>query len=224
MPPATHNAGKKPPSFIDGLAWSFIGLSTLSASLAAVQYLLFAHLLPMAPLRGALADAIALKLLPTSALHLLAHLPALFLGLFALSLLTLLVSIALLQRRNWARITFAWIMIATAFAHLAGLLLPFYFSRDFSAALNAMPPELHGVAVTVTRMLSAMSIVMGIAFGAAFAWIAKRLFSAETAREFATRDDAENPQGAHPATTQSLNPPSPPTPSQPAPISPVHHE
>lgn len=189
----TITPGKSVASFVNGLAWSFIGLSALSLLLAAVQYLLFAHLLPMAPLRAALADAITLKLLPASALQLLAHLPGICIALFAVSLLTLLVSIALLQRRNWARITFAWIMIATALAHLAGLLLPFYFSHDFSAALNAMPPELHGMAVTVTRMLSAMSIVMGIAFGAAFAWIAKRLFSAEIAREFAARDVTNNP-------------------------------
>lgn len=177
---------------MNGLAWSFIGLSALSLLLAAVQYVLFAHLLPLMPLRAALADAISLKLLPPVALSILAHLPALFMALFAFSLLTLLVSIALLQRWNWARLTFAWMMIATALAHLAGLLLPFYVAHDFSAALNAMPPEMHSVAVTVTRMLSAMSIVMGIAFGAAFAWIAKRLFSAEIAREFVARDDAKN--------------------------------
>lgn len=159
--------------------------------LAAGLYTLFTHLLPMEPLRAALADAISLKLLPPSALKVLEHLPSISIALFTASLLTLLVSIALLKRRNWARIAFAWIMIATAIAHIAGLLLPFYFMHDFSAAINSIPPELRGVASAVTSMLSAISMVMGIAFAGCFAWLAKRLFSAEISQEFLARDNTK---------------------------------
>ena len=185
----THNQAT---AFVSGLAWTFIGLTALSVLLAAGLYTLFTHLLPMAPLRAVFTDAISLKLLPPSTLKVLEHLPGICIALFAASLLTLLVSIALLQRRNWARIAFAWIMIATAIAHIAGLLLPFYFMHDFSAALNDMPPELRGVATGVTRLLSVMSIVMGIAFAGCFAWLAQRLFSAQIAREFVARDNTEH--------------------------------
>jgi len=119
--------------------------------------------------------------------------PAFCAALCAASLLTLWVSVALLKRRNWARIGFAWIMIATAILHFAGIVLPFYLMPEFSALLNDMPPDIRGVVGNLAQMLSAMSIVMGIAFGVAFAWIAKRLFSAEIAREFAARDDADTP-------------------------------
>lgn len=191
MPPLTNATSSQPTSFVNGLAWSFIGLTALSALLAAVLYTLFTYVVPIEALRGALADAINLKLLPPSALKAVAHLSTLFIALFAASLLTLLVCIALLRRRNWARITFAWIMIATAIAHIAGLLLPFYFMHDFSVALNEMPPALRGVASTVTGIISVMSIVMGIAFACFFAWVAKRLLSAEIKQKFLARNATE---------------------------------
>jgi hypothetical protein len=186
IPNAPHNPAT---TFVSGLAWTFIGLTAVSVLLAAGLYTLFAYLLPIEPLRAVFTDAISLKLLPPSALKVLEHLPGICIALFAASLLTLLVSIALLQRRNWARIAFAWIMIATAIAHIAGLLLPFYFMHDFSAALNDVPPELRGVATGVTRLLAVVSIVTGIAFAGCFAWLAKQLFSAELARQFVARDN-----------------------------------
>ena len=109
-----------------GLAWSFIGLAAFSALLAGFQTLLFTYLVPMEALRAVFADAISLKLLPPATINVLAHLPGIGIALFIVSVLTLVVSIALLKRRNWARIAFGWIMIATAILHLAGLLLPFY--------------------------------------------------------------------------------------------------
>ncbi|MEQ1773369.1 MAG: hypothetical protein ABL891_06245 [Burkholderiales bacterium] len=176
--------------FVSSVAWSFIWLSAFTLLLAAIQYMLFAYAVPMAPLRAAFIDAIDVKLLPPSALTLLEHLPGICMALFAASLLTLLVSIALLKRKNWARITFAWIMIATALLHFAGLLLPFYIGHDVSNAINNMPPDVRSAAIIMTKMLSVISMAMGIVFGIAFAWIAKRLFAAEIAREFVTREAA----------------------------------
>ena len=56
--------------------------------------------------------------------------------------------------------------------------------HDFSAALNTMPHEIRSIAGSMMKMLSVMSMVMGVAFGVAFAWIARQMFSAEIAREF----------------------------------------
>ena len=190
---SANPAPDKATSFVNGLAWSFIGLSAFSTLLAALQYVLFARVVPTETLRALFADAIQLKLLPPAMLNLLAYIPAFCAAPCAASLLTLWVSVALLKRRNWARIGFAWIMIATAILHFAGIVLPFYLMPEFSALLNDMPPDIRGVVGNLAQMLSAMSIVMGIAFGVAFAWIAKRLFSAEIAREFAARDDADTP-------------------------------
>lgn len=152
--------------------------------LTLIPALLFAHVVPLEPLRATVAEAVGLKLLPPLAVTAVGHLPTLFMALFAGSLLTLLVSIALLQRKNWARIAFAWIMIVTATIHLAGLVLPFYLMHDFSAAINQMPAELRGVATTVTGLLAVISSVMGIVFAGFFAWVAKRLISVEITREF----------------------------------------
>ncbi len=186
MSPVANAARNPAASFVHGLAWTFIGVSAVSALLAAMIYALFAHLLPQEPLRATFADAISLKLLPPSALQLLDYLPAVSLTLFALTLLALLVSIALLRLKPWARIAFAWIMIATALAHFAGVVLPFYLLRDASAMLNAMPPDIRGFASNMITVMSVISAGMGIAFGLAFAWVARQFLSAEIAQEFAS--------------------------------------
>lgn len=162
----------------------FIGLSVLTALLVAVLYVEFVYLLPGEPLRAMLTDAISLKLLPPYSIRLQDYLLPACVALFVLSLLTLVVALAALKRKNWGRIAFAWIMIATALAHLAGVILPFYLARDVTAMLNNMPPDIRSFAGTMMKIVSFMSMVMGIIFGVAFAWIAKRFFSAEVAREF----------------------------------------
>jgi hypothetical protein len=190
MSSANHVKATPPARFVSSLSWAFIWLSAFTLLLSAIQYVLFVYVVPMELLRAAFTDAISLKLLPPSMLKLLGHLPSICIALFAASLLTLLVSIALLKRKNWARITFAWIMIATAILHVAGLLLPFYVAHDVSNTINNMPPDVRSAAIIMTKMLSVISMAMGIAFGIAFAWIAKRLFAAEIAREFVTPEEA----------------------------------
>lgn len=173
--------------FINGLAWSFIGLSAITAVMVGIQYLVYAHLLPTEALRAAVSDAIEVKLLPTGALAVLEKLPLILIVTLAACLLTLGVSAALLRRRPWARVTFAIIMIITALLHFAGVLLPFFYAQQTSAWISHMPPEIHGVATMVMRALAAMSMIMGIGFGAGFAWIAKRLLSSDIRKEFQAR-------------------------------------
>jgi len=181
MPSGNTASANQAAAFVSGLAWTFIGLSALSAVLSAVLYVLSAHLLPMEPRRAAVAEAIHLKLLPPWSMTVLEQSTNLLIVCVAASLLTLLVSIALLKRKNWARVAFAWIMVATALLHLAGLVLPFYLMHDFFAD---MPPELRGIATRVATVLSVVSGVMGLVFAGFFAWAAKRLFAGDIKREF----------------------------------------
>jgi hypothetical protein len=184
MPDATAKAPSQTASFVTGLAWSFIGLSGIGLLLAVIQYVLFASELPMEELRTALLDAVKLKLLPPLIMTVFDHLRGIAIGQFAASLLLLLVSISLLKRHNWARLAFAWIMILVAVVHIAGALLPFYLLHDFSPPADTLPPELLGVVTTVKNLFTGFSAVMGLAFAGFFAWIAKRLVSADIKQEF----------------------------------------
>jgi hypothetical protein len=185
MPPAAPaRLSPQPVPFVSGLAWSFIGLSGLSMILALIPAILLAFVVPLEPLRASVAEAVGFKLLPPLAMAAVDYLPTLFMVLFAGSLLTFVVSIALLKRKNWARIAFTWIMIVTAAIHLAGLALPFYLRHDFFAAVTNLPPDLRGMGTTVAVMLAVTSSVIGIAFAGFFSWVAKRLFSADIRQEF----------------------------------------
>jgi hypothetical protein len=153
--------------------------------LAAIQYVLFTRVLPMAVLREMLADIATLNVLPPTIIAAIQNMHGVSIALFITGLLTLPISIALLKRRNWARIVFAWLMIVTAIAHFAGAIVPFILLQGAAPALDAIPQELRGAVVMVKTMLMLASVVMGIVFGAGFAWVAKRLFDADVRQEFA---------------------------------------
>ena len=184
MPSTSHPAANSPTAFVNGLAWSFIGLVAVSLLLAAMLYVLFAYVLPTALLRANIAEAIRFKLLPASIFTALDYLPRVFVALCVANGLMLWASIGLLKRKPWARIAFAWMMIATAVLHIGGLLLPFYLMADVSTVINAMPPEARGAVTNLGKLLSVISMVMGVAFTFFFAWVAKRLFDADIRQEF----------------------------------------
>ena len=177
-------APSKQSSFITGIAWSFIALTGISLVLAAMQYTLFAYFVPMDALREAVAEAIHLKVLPAAAMKIVEHLRTIIVVILVASLITLLVSIGLLKRYDWARITFAWIMILTAIAHVAGLALPIYFMQGLTLDTDAMPPELRDAALKTIKFVMGMTIVPGIIFAGLFAWVAKRMCDADIKREF----------------------------------------
>lgn len=184
MPPAPQSKTIRQTSFVSGLAWSFIGLAGISLLLAPLQYVLFSRVLPMDIVQEMMLDAIKQNLLPQSIVTIIDHIHMISVVLIFTSSLTLALSIALLKRKNWARVAFVWLMILAALVHFAGIFLPFYDLSGFSPAANAIPPELRGIVKIIKNMLSVVSIVMGIAFSGFFAWAAKRLLSAEIKREF----------------------------------------
>jgi len=170
--------------FVTGLAWSFIGLAGVSLLLAVIQYVLVARVLPMDDMRAALLDAIKMNLLPPLAMTVFENMRGIAVALAGASLLTLLISIGLLHRQNWARLAFAWMMIAAVAVHIAAAFFPFYLLRDFSSAADAIPPELQGIAAFLKNIFMVVSIAMSIAFAGAFGWLAWRLFSSGVRREF----------------------------------------
>jgi len=184
MPSGSGKPTASPTSFVTGLAWSFIGLAAVSLLLAVIQYVLVARVLPMNDIRAALLDAIKMNLLPPLAMMVFENMRGIAVALAGASLLTLLISIGLLHRQNWARLAFAWMMIAAVALHIAGAVFPLYLLRDFSPAADAIPPELQGIAAFLKNMLTVISIAMGIAFAGAFGWLAQRMLSSDVKREF----------------------------------------
>lgn len=189
MPSGSGTPTTPQTSFVTGLAWSFIGLAGVSLLLAAIQYVLIARVLPMDVMREMLLDMIKLNLLPPLVMAVFDNMPGIAVVMAAASLLTLLISIGLLRRHNWARLAFAWMMIAAAALHIAGAFLPLYLLRDFSPASDAIPPEFNRIAAALKNIFTIMSIVMSIAFAGVFGWMAKRLMSADIRREFTQDPD-----------------------------------
>jgi hypothetical protein len=179
--PLPPRAASPAGDFVTALAYSFIALSCASLLMSLIQYLLFTHLLPKDALRELFIDAVQLNLIPALIVAIIENMHVLSIALFISAGATLLLSVALLKRREWARVLFAWFLIVTALVHFGAALLPFIFVQE---AAQPIPEELRGAVETVRTVLTVSCVGMGLVFGACFAWAAKRLFDTDVKNEF----------------------------------------
>lgn len=109
----------------------------------------------------------------------------LFFGLFlAMSVVTLVSSIGLLKRKNWARLIFIGMMALAAVAHLASAAVPFFMFSSFSPVPENAPADLRENAELVVKIVMGFTVVLSIVLAALFGWFVKRLLSDDIRREF----------------------------------------
>ncbi len=157
IPPVSQKS-----TFVDSIAWPAIGL----AGLATFVFLLIAIVITLDPARADMISDPLLDHFGTPAIFL--YLPYRLYVYFTLlvSLTTLISSIGLLKRRNWARLVFISMMcvgiVFDVFAFFQLFSLPFPF------------PLIH-------KLLQGMFLV---GFALVFGWIVKRLSSKQVRAEF----------------------------------------
>jgi hypothetical protein len=102
----------------------------------------------------------------------------------ALAVFTLAASIALLKRREWARIAFIVLMLLTIVWNLGSLAM----MRDMLQMFDGLSQGLTGVQAeqveSAKNMVVVMSWAMALVFSAFSAWIVKRLCDADIRSEF----------------------------------------
>ncbi|MCP8900550.1 hypothetical protein [Gilvimarinus xylanilyticus] len=97
------------------------------------------------------------------------------------ALFTLISSIALLKRKNWARWAFVVILSLGILWQLAGFVLQFTMLEEFQQMSPVSPDE--GV-VRMQQAVQYFSLTFGLVIIALFAWLIKKLLSREIAAEF----------------------------------------
>ena len=167
-------------SFVTSLAWSFIVLAGFATVISALQNVMVNLTFPMEEIRGAMREAQGAQALPPFAAFMLDHfrlLAAFFLGV---SVFTLVSAIGLLKRMNWARLIFIGVMILGVIWNLAGLVIPYFMHASFPP----IPPEFRDNFQLMMNIMTVVMAVVAVVFAGLFAWVAKRLMSAEVKREF----------------------------------------
>lgn len=167
--------------FVSVVAWIFIVLTGFSTVMLLIQNLV---------LRTFFSDHTAQTMLrmqhmngmPALAKFVMTDLNLVFLLLFLASLGTLVVSIGLLRRKNWARRLFIIFMAIGILWNLGSLLLQAYFMPVLFEMQGNDVPEYFMSAISSIRWVA---FAMAIAFIILYGWIIKKLSSTAVKTEFA---------------------------------------
>ena len=176
-------------SFVTVVAWVFIVLSGFAAFIGALQNLMIRSV-PFDQVDSVLRDSTAASQIPEPAQFMFSNIRLLFLATFLMSFLTLVTSIGLLQRRNWARLVFMGLLILGIVYAIGSLFVQESFISSFDSSFATGAPQdsvLRAHADDFRSMLRIIRVFMTVfALGIAglFAWIVARLGSARIRAEF----------------------------------------
>ena len=171
-------------SFITGLAWISIVVAGFATLLSLLQYIMVSLMFPVEEIRAALRESEKTQPMPAFVGLMVENL-RLFFGLFlAMSVVTLVASIGLLKRQNWARLIFTGMMALAAVAHVAGAAMPFFMFSSFSPVAENAPADMRDNAELMMKIVMGFTAALSIFLAALFGWFVKRLLSDDIRREF----------------------------------------
>lgn len=173
-------------AFVTGIAWSFIVLAGLGIVWALLQNIVFNVLVGTHDIETVISDARSAGVMPDMLALVFRHMRSLLLLTLVLSVLTFVASIALLRRRNWARLVFIVMMWLGVAGNFGGLWLQFQLLSG--APMQEMLKSLTAAAGVpmdgLVQSVQMVSALVAIVFAALFAWTAIRLNAQEIKNEF----------------------------------------
>lgn len=170
-------------NFVTVLAWIFIALAGFATFISLLQNVMISLLIPLDKMQEAFNRPEAKEHVPAGFIFLASHVRLFFFSFLVVSSVTLITSIGLLKRKNWARIIFIALMLFGILWNIAGILFQQFVFTSFPkipARADAPVPNIE-VFLTVIKVFSAM---MAIGFSVLFGWIIKKLLSPDIVMEF----------------------------------------
>src|SRR5262249_4970807 len=146
-----------------------------------LQNVMIYTLFPLDQMHAAMAQARQQHDIPALSLFMFEHIRELFAVVLVVTLATLIISIGLLRRHNWARILFICLLVLGILWNVAGLLLQVIFLRSMP-----LPPQASAQAQVETMfiVMEIFSVIIAIGMSVLFLWIIKRLISPTIRDEF----------------------------------------
>jgi hypothetical protein len=167
--------------FVTVVAWIFIGLSGLMTLVSVVQYFMFGMMMSSSQLQGAINEV---QTRVPAAVFVFKYFRLLIGAVFLLSLATLVVSIGLLKRWNWARLVFVGLMAIGILWSLAGPIVQFMVLRGMPMLPPDAPSEFRNLFESMVSSMKIFSVIFALGFCLLYGWIAVRLMSAKVRSEF----------------------------------------
>lgn len=168
-------------SFVNVLAWIFIVLGGFATFIGILQNIMIRMMFRKEEMIQAMHQAENAKQMPVFANFMFNHMDMFFLFFLIISATSVVSAIALLKRKNWARIVFIVLMSLGIVWNLGGLVMQFtVFSSMPEMAGKGVPPEFE----KMMNIMKIASVIMVIVFSVLFGWIIRKLTSTSIKEEF----------------------------------------
>lgn len=170
--------------FVTVVAWIFIGLSGLATLMSVVQSFMVGMMMSLGSMQDAMNEAQSRGDVPPMAVFMLGHFRQMIGAFFLLSLITLVASIGLLKRWNWARLLFVGLMALGILANLASLFLQRLMLGGMPMLPADMPADFRARFESMMASMQIVGVIFALGFCVLYGWIIVRLMSANVRREF----------------------------------------
>ena len=173
-------------AFVTSLAWSFIVLGALGVLMALFQMLMYAMTMAVVDMETVISEAKSAGVMPDAVAVVFRYMLWILVSTLGLSILTLAGSVALLQRKEWARLLFIVLLWLGAALNLAGLWLEYVLlnGAPMQEMMKSMTAEAGVPAEGMMQSVMIFSSLVAIVFALLFAWAAIRLNAKEIRNEF----------------------------------------
>lgn len=173
----------KQSSFVTALSWVFIVLAGFSTFISIAQNVMIGFMFNPSQFNH-ISNAPGAEAMPAFFKFMVSNVRFFFLAILIVSSTTLISSIGLLKRKNWARIIFMFIMgIGIAWV-IFGVIMQFtMFPQMMHDIPDTIEIERFKMMFTIMRVFT---IVFATTFCILFGWIIKKLSSQSIKREFLT--------------------------------------
>lgn len=169
-------------TFINVLSWIFIVIGGFSTFISILQNIMVQTIFRKEEISQAMQQAEQTENIPVFAQFMFNHFDLFFLLVLILSSTSLISAIALLKRKNWARILFIVLMSLGIGWNVIGLILQFtMFSSMPEMTGGDIPPEFQNM----MQIMKFASVIMVVGISALFGFVIKKLCSQQIKEEFA---------------------------------------
>jgi hypothetical protein len=178
--PVAAQATRPRSTFVTVLAWIFIILSGFGTFVGVIENVMF-FVFPSEQLNAVLAQVQDIQQMPPILRFAFSHIHGLVAGGTLFAVFSLVVSIGLLMRKNWARLAFVVIMALGIVWSLLSVAWQFFLLQGMPDMVGIQAPPMFRVMQTA---IMAFSFVISFAFVVLYGWIIKKLLSERIRSEF----------------------------------------
>ncbi len=170
-------------TFVSVLAWVFIVLGSFATFISILQNIMIYWIFPKKEMLQAMERADKTKHFSVFTEFMFSHIDMIVLFILLFSATSVVSAIALLKRKNWARIFFTVLMSVGIVWNVISIIIQFTFSSSMPemSGGHAPPPEFQNI----MQIMKIASVIMVVGISALLGFVIKKLCSDSIKKEFA---------------------------------------